>query len=191
MTAMRTDILKADKGRIIVYKTALRIFCQHPWFGYGPDLFSDAFRKNRGEDWYAAGFSKNSSQGTAHNDILQAMVNSGIFWTTAYLLLCASLGGFLFLGQRNGILGAALALFTYAKLNETAFPVNVVFFILAGAALNQAAGMKSRGIQVSMCAIMALTFYFAFADRMIFWARCLETKSIVALTNSLFRMYGG
>ena len=180
MVAWRADIKKADAGRIIVYKTALRIAGQNPLFGYGPDLFLEAFLKNRDKSWEAAGFSKSSAQGTAHNDILQGLACGGIFWTLAYLALCLALGLSFSTVKNNGMLGSGLALFTYAKLNETPLATKIVFFILAGAAIRGLCAKGSGGYLTRfVMGIIAVSYMtISIFDRLLYWGTALGSEKL-------------
>lgn len=188
---MRTDLNKADAGRLIVYKTAGKMISENPWFGYGPDLFSDGFRKYRTAEWGRAGFSQNSIQGTAHNDILQALSCGGVFWLLAYIGLCGALAFMLWIEEKHGAMGASLALFTYAKFNETCLPVKVVMFIILGAALKNLGHEGSGGklLPLATGLILTVAAYLAFIDRMVLWARITGSSAIYGLLNSLLRIY--
>lgn len=195
MSCRRTDILMADVGRVIVYKTAYRIFSDNKMWGYGPDLFLSAFLEHRGADWAAAGFSKTSAQGTAHNDILQSLACGGILWTLAYLALCLSLAVYLFFGGQREMLAAAVAMFTYAKFNETALSVKIVFFILLGSTIRSINGngvvLPTLLPRLATGLILALVFTHLVFDRIAFWARLTESPRIMEAAMRFFRIYGG
>jgi len=191
MVAWRTDLKKADAGRVILYKTALRIFKNNPLFGHGPDTFLQAFLTYRDKSWEAAGFSRSSAQGTVHNDILQSLACGGIFWTLAYLALCIGLGAAFFIFEKHGVLGSGLALFTYAKLNETPFAVKAIFFILAGSALREVISARNDGhwLRVALGIIAAGYAVIFIFDRLLYWGAVLGSNGLFNQAHFVMRVF--
>lgn len=191
MVAWRTDLRKSDTGRVILYKTALRIFKHNPLFGHGPDTFLQAFLKYRDKSWENAGFSRNSAQGTAHNDILQSLACGGILWTLAYLALCIGLGAAFLIFEKHGALGSGLALFTYAKLNETPFAVKAIFFILAGAALREVISIRGDGwwLRLALGTIAAGYAMIFIFDRLLYWGVALGSNGLFNQAHFVMRVF--
>lgn len=192
MSAMRSALIQADTGRLIVYKVAIKAFLDNPLFGHGPDLFTDAFVRYRTQDWLKAGFTVNHVQGTAHNDVLQALATGGILYTGAYLALCWALLGLFRRSGHVGMVASAISLFTFAKLNETAFPVKALFFILAGAAV-QRLNKKTSGFKYNMLPLgVVFTFYFGLfaTDRLMLWYKALESSRLMNVCLTFMLIYG-
>ncbi len=115
----------SDQGRLELAGVAWRSFKENPVLGSGPDTFLFSFRKLRTKS-YAKLIGSKAGQGSAHNDILQALSTTGLLGCGAYLWLVWSAWK-LALEQKDAAVAAVIAgIFVQAKFNPIPLPVHVL-----------------------------------------------------------------
>lgn len=139
--------MQSDVGRIEIYRAGISAFKLHPILGWGPDTFSLAFRQ-----FMTKRFIESSNgvtdfiQSSAHNDLLQALVTTGVVGLLAY---CYFLLGIVRSLAKNvnvepgavGIAGAVFALSINAKFNPIPMAVISVAACLLGSLDRQQLGL--------------------------------------------------
>lgn len=139
--AGRGGSLGSDVGRIEVWRGALAIFAENPWFGSGPDTFAQAFRAHIGPAFIGYMRTATMTSSDAHNDVLQVAATMGLAGLAAYVFLIVGVLQTLRESFRSPwdrrdtamVAGAAAALFVVAKLNPVPLAAVVLVALLIGA----------------------------------------------------------
>jgi hypothetical protein len=129
----------SDLARRELWKTALRVFYQHPVLGWGPDSFEDAFRLLR-SDQFINVMGSMHHQAYPHNDILHVLTGVGLIGLGLYLCLWFQIGRTILkalgpLTQRAFAAALAAGLVSFwvtIELNPVALEVLVFSAIVAG-----------------------------------------------------------
>jgi hypothetical protein len=129
----------ADAARPEVWKTAWRVFLDHPWIGTGPDTFEQDFRRYRSEAFIHV-MGTQSLQAYAHNDVLQALATTGLAGTAAYAALLAALCLAAKKGleeasrrpQAAALCGGLAALFVVLKFDPVSLEVLTTAAVISG-----------------------------------------------------------
>jgi O-antigen ligase len=130
----------ADRGRVEVWKIALRVAGANPVFGIGPGGFETGLRRHR-SDAYVALVGPAGSQADAHNDVLHVAATTGAAGLLAYGFLLFALVRLVSRalardgperGRTAAFAGAALGLFVQAKVNPVSFVAILTMAVFAG-----------------------------------------------------------
>ncbi|MFA6003062.1 MAG: O-antigen ligase family protein [Elusimicrobiota bacterium] len=76
----------SQMARLALWKTAWRMFCDHPWLGVGPGNYATLFT-----DYYQGVIDGQRTWGSAHNIFLHQLAERGILGFTALLALWTTL----------------------------------------------------------------------------------------------------
>lgn len=133
----RTDLSKADAGRIATWKTAVRIFKNHPIVGFGPSTFGTAYRKYRTMEDVAV-YGHGGGQKAAHNQILQVAATMGLVGLVPFLLLIAYILMLCFTRFASPMaFGMVLAAIVCGSLNPIPFPAYIILAVFLGMELKE------------------------------------------------------
>lgn len=131
--------VSSDTMRIYTWGIAWKAFLVHPWFGWGPEQFIDAFMQLRGPAWIeAAGHSGMTVSENAHNLILNILATQGIAGLVAHGLAAYSISRCLLIvtawGDREApvLLAAYASVIVYSVFNPTPFMAWAVLAFMAG-----------------------------------------------------------
>ncbi|MEQ1920398.1 MAG: O-antigen ligase family protein, partial [Elusimicrobiota bacterium] len=141
----------SDQARVEVWKAALAAFRQHPWLGWGPDGFEDAFKILRSEAFVSL-LGPMRYQAYAHNDLLHVLSGLGLAGAAAYAGLWASLYGAARRalesargrGLAAGLAAGLIALWVNLALNPVAHEVLVLAAVCAGLLASQSAPAQEK-----------------------------------------------
>ena len=194
---------QADRSRVEVWKTAVRIAAEHPVFGVGPDAFEIGFRKHRTEA-HVRMLGPVAGQADAHNDFLHVAATTGGLGLLAYgfLLwtLCAGLAGAL---SRDGperalfaaLGGALLGVFLQAKVNPVSFSALVSLSVFSGWIVSRVEPSKfsldARAVGAAFAAVavagLALSADLFYTDRLRQVAETARAKGDMDATIIAYR----
>ena len=144
----------SDITRVEVWKTALRVFIDHPWTGYGPGNFYLAFRRYTNWDLVDIVGSVNYVQAHAHNDILHVLATMGIIGFVAYILLGYSVVRVALMHTERklllGILAAYAVLSSFNPVTTSAFVLMAMIFGAASSKITASAKRRASPALASM-----------------------------------------
>ena len=142
-TAIILDRGTSDTIRIQIWRTAWDAILAHPWFGWGPDNFIDAFAQMRTPAWIAV--AEHNGTGVAenaHNLFLHILATRGVIGMAATVAFAVAAGRAL-LNQapesiwnheeRNVMVACSAAVLAYSLFNPVPFMAwAVLSFMLGG-----------------------------------------------------------
>lgn len=136
------DKSPADAARIETWKASISAFARNPIVGTGPDTLMLAFRRYRSEGTLRA-IGDRMGNDTAHDDLLQSAVTTGVVGLAAYLWLLwaaalALRSALAEPGRRPAVsaaAGALIGLFVHAKVQPTPLPALALAAMWLGASL--------------------------------------------------------
>lgn len=143
---------QADRARVEVWKTAVRVAAAHPLLGVGPDAFQIGFRRFKTERFVAM-LGPTAGQADAHNDLLQIAATTGAAGLAAYGFLLWALGASLARALSReesdrpliaALGGALIGGFLQAKVNPVSFSLVVTASVFAGWIANRS-GEEGEG----------------------------------------------
>lgn len=133
----------SDSMRVEMLKIAKPAIAARPWLGWGPDAYMIPFRRYKTDRWVALSHQTSVMQASAHNDLLESLITTGVFGFAAYAWLLVAL----FLAVRKRLAdapgdtfaaatAAALGgLFLQAKVNPVVPTALATLAIAVGVAL--------------------------------------------------------
>lgn len=168
---------KSDQIRLMTWATSLKIWWAHPFFGCGPESYTDAWRAFRSNEWVALTGMSNF-QDHAHNDFLELLAAGGLFGLGAYCLLLRRAWRQLqnpWILERRAILASLAALFVCAKFNAVPFPALFAAAIILGsldtAFLPNETNLHRRKLRLAAGVLAAWSVWATAADVVFYHAR--------------------
>lgn len=125
----------SDYERLLIWKGSLKAWIQHPWFGWGPDNFLQAFRANRGIDYIdskALNGSQLGMQADAHNIFLQILTTTGIGGLFAFIYFLSNVLSVLRHTQNKQVRASIIALLAGSMFEPVSFSCWVLAAMLLG-----------------------------------------------------------
>ena len=126
-----TRLPVSDLMRFELAKISWASFKERPWLGSGPETFLLEFRRFRTDAYIAQAETTISVQASAHNDILQALVTTGIPGVLALAWLWFAVFKAAWDGKDALVFSVMAALFVQAKFNPLPIPVLAVAALFA------------------------------------------------------------
>ena len=127
---------RAGGARLLLWRDSLRMSLDHPWKGFGPDLFAAEFPKYQSTELARA--YPDFYHESPHNSILDALTSSGIFAVLALLVIFGTairsgLAGTI--GDRalaSALVSALAAVFVAQQFTVFTGPTALYFYLGAG-----------------------------------------------------------
>jgi len=167
--------------RIECWKSALKIFREHPIFGAGSGTFEVYVEKYGSEKLEALTDQLNVKTKRTHNDFLEVLSEGGLFGFFLFLLFFG-LGVYNSLENKKGeYLPPMIA---YSVISLFSFPVKIIptagaFFFSIYLSFRDRKVEKRRILQGILYSLFLLAIFISFAGYRVFMEECMRRQAIV------------